>query len=91
MSPDEYRSEGTPSLSEGPDARGEPFFAYFFLAFEKKVSRRKGETASRRYRRNGYVLNQPEPGRLPGRQDKDHCKPPRCPLTNSNEPNWGYK
>ena len=67
MSPDEYRSEGTPSLSEGPDARGEPFFAYFFLAFEKKVSRRKGETASRRYRRNGYVLNQPEPGRPKGR------------------------
>jgi hypothetical protein len=24
------RSEGTPSLSEGPDARGERFFAYFF-------------------------------------------------------------
>ena len=55
MPPDECRSEGTPSLSEGPDARGEPFFAYFFLAFEKKVSRRKGETASGRYQRNGYV------------------------------------
>ena len=25
MPPDEYRSEGTPSLSEGPDARGEAF------------------------------------------------------------------
>ncbi|CAI8760351.1 hypothetical protein EMIT0P100_160063 [Pseudomonas sp. IT-P100] len=58
MSPDEYRSEGTPSLSEGPDARGEPFFACFFLAFEKKVSRRKGETLSGRYRRNGYVHHQ---------------------------------
>jgi hypothetical protein len=55
MPPDEYRNEGTPSLSEGPDARGEPFFAYFFLAFEKKVSRRKGETPSRRYRSNGYT------------------------------------
>ena len=33
MPPDEYRNEGTPSLGEGPDARGEPFFAYFFLAF----------------------------------------------------------
>jgi hypothetical protein len=59
MPPDEYRNEGTPSPSEGPDARGEPFFAYFFLAFEKKVSRRKGETIGRRYRSNGYVLKQP--------------------------------
>jgi hypothetical protein len=57
MPPDEYRNEGTPSLSEGPDARGEPFFAYFFLAFEKKVSRRKGETLSSRYRSNGYTPN----------------------------------
>ncbi|PBJ17768.1 hypothetical protein BSF44_54540 [Pseudomonas sp. ACN8] len=32
-------------------------FAYF-SAFGK-VSRRKGETISRRYRSNGYVLNQP--------------------------------
>ena len=64
MPPDECRSEGTPSPSEGPDAWGEPFFAYFFLAFEKKVSRRQGETASGHYRNNGYVLNQPEPGRL---------------------------
>ena len=68
MPPDEYRNEGTPSLSEGPDARGEPFFAYLFLAFEKKVSRRKGETVSRHNRRNGYVLNQQEPGRPRGRQ-----------------------
>ncbi|MCP2069544.1 UNVERIFIED_ORG: hypothetical protein J2Y84_004870 [Pseudomonas reinekei] len=30
MPPDEYRSEGTPSLSEGPYVRGERFFAYFF-------------------------------------------------------------
>ena len=66
MPPDEYRSEGTPSLSEGPDARGEPFFAYFFLALEKKVSRRKGETQSGRYRRNGYV-HLKENGRLSGR------------------------
>jgi len=64
MPPDECRNEGTPSLSEGPDAWGEPFGS--FLAFEKGT-RRKGETASRRYRSNGYVLNQPEPGRLSGR------------------------
>jgi hypothetical protein len=36
MPPDECRSEGTPSLSEGPDARGEPFFAYFFWRLKKK-------------------------------------------------------
>ncbi|MNT16080.1 hypothetical protein D3C72_1511680 [compost metagenome] len=30
MPPDECRSEGTPSLSEGPYVRGERFFAYFF-------------------------------------------------------------
>ena len=64
MSLDGYRSEGTPSLSEGPDARGERFFAYFFEAFVKKVSRRKGETLSGRYRRNGYVLGPQELGRL---------------------------
>ena len=55
MPPDECRSEGTPSLGEGPDVRGEPFFAYFFLAFEKKVRRRKGATLSSRYRSNGYT------------------------------------
>jgi len=69
MPPDECRSEGTPSPGEGPDVRGEPFFAYFFLAFEKKVSRRKGETISGRYRRNGYV-HHAETGRLSGRLRK---------------------
>jgi hypothetical protein len=55
MPPDEYRSEGTPSLSEGPYVRGETFG--YFGAFAK-VTRRKGETASRRYRSNGYVPDQ---------------------------------
>ncbi|CAI8900101.1 hypothetical protein EMIT0P258_30522 [Pseudomonas sp. IT-P258] len=68
MPPDEYRSEGTPSLSEGPYVRGERFLLTFLGAC-KKVSRRKGETASRRYRRNGYVLNpNHQHGRLRGRQ-----------------------
>jgi hypothetical protein len=31
MPPDEYRSEGTPSLGEGPDVRGERFFCLLFL------------------------------------------------------------
>jgi hypothetical protein len=39
MPPDEYRSEGTPSLSEGPDARGETFASFGAFA---KGSRRKG-------------------------------------------------
>jgi hypothetical protein len=56
MPPDEYRSEGTPSLSEGPYVRGETFGSFGAFA---KGTRRKGETASRRYRSNGYVLNQP--------------------------------
>ncbi len=38
---------------------GQAFFAYFFWRL-KKVSRRKGETLSGRYRGNGYVLNQQE-------------------------------
>jgi hypothetical protein len=62
MPPDGHRSEGTPSFSEVPYAWGEPFFAYFFLAFEKKVSRRKGETLSGRYRSNGYVHLQKKVG-----------------------------
>jgi hypothetical protein len=75
MPTDECRSEGTPSPGEGPDVRGEPFFAYFFLAFEKKVSRRKGETISGRYRRNGYV-HHAETGRLSGRLRKQAPQPP---------------
>ncbi|TWC45541.1 hypothetical protein FBY04_13629 [Pseudomonas sp. SJZ080] len=67
MPPDECRSEGTPSLSEGPDARGETF--WFLLGRLPKGTRRKGETASRRYRRNGYV-HPKENGRLPGRHRK---------------------
>jgi len=51
MPPDEYRSEG-------PYVRGETFGSFgSFGAFAKGI-RRKGETASRRYRSNGYVLNQ---------------------------------
>jgi len=66
MRPDEYRSEGTPSLGEGPYVRGERFLLTFLGAC-KKVSRRKGETVSRRYRNNGYVHGQQETGRLSGR------------------------
>jgi hypothetical protein len=54
MPPDECRSEGTPSPSEGPYVRGERFLLTFFGAC-KKVSRRKGETLSRHYRSNGYA------------------------------------
>src|SRR3990167_8778433 len=79
MPTDECRSEGTPSPGEGPDVRGEPFFAYFFLAFEKKVSRRKGETISGHYRRNGYV-HHAETGRLSGRLRKQaHSHSPPLP------------
>jgi len=56
MPPEEGRSEGTPSLSEGPYVRGETFG--YFGAFAK-VTRCKSGTISRRYRRNGYVLDHP--------------------------------
>ena len=55
MPPDESRSEGTPSLSERAERWDKPFFAYFFEAFVKKVSRRKGETVISNTRRNGYT------------------------------------
>ena len=67
MPPDEYRSEGTPSLSEGPYVRGETF--WFLLCRLTKGTRRKGETISRRYRSNGYVHNpNHQHGRPKGRQ-----------------------
>ena len=37
------RSEGTPQRSEGAGCGAKPFFGYFFGAFAKKVTRRKGE------------------------------------------------
>ncbi len=66
MRPDEYRSEGTPSFSEGPYVRGETFGSFGAFA---KGTRRKGETISRRYRSNGYVHGQQKTGRLEGRPD----------------------
>jgi len=65
MSPEGCRSEGTPSPSEGPDARGEPFWLLFWRL--KKVTRCKSGTISRRYRRNGYVHKQEH-----GRQTNRH-------------------
>jgi len=37
------RSEGTPQRSEGAGCGAKTFFGYFFGAFAKKVTRRKGE------------------------------------------------
>ena len=64
MPPDECRSEGTPSPGEGPDVGAKTFASFGAFA---KGSRRKGETISSRYRSNGYVLSQQEPGRPEGR------------------------
>ncbi len=64
MPPDECRSEGTPSLGEVPYAWGKPFWVLLWRL--TKGPRRKGETLSGRYRRNGYVHPQ-EIGRLSGR------------------------
>ncbi|MGF6141936.1 hypothetical protein QF013_005612 [Pseudomonas laurylsulfatiphila] len=65
MRPDEYRSEGTPSLSEGPYVRGETF--WLLLGRLPKVTRCKSGTISRRYQKNGYVHSQKKTGRLSGR------------------------
>ena len=72
MRPDGSRSEGTPSPSERAERRSKRFLLTFLGAC-KKVSRRKGETVSGRYRSNGYVLKKyvaadihpPHPSPLP--------------------------
>ena len=53
MPPDQSRSEGTPSLSEGPYVRAETF--WLLLGRLPKVTRRKGGTPRSRYRSNGYT------------------------------------
>ncbi len=63
VSPDGYRN-AEPRRGAGRSGRA---FLGTFLAL-KKVPRRKGETASRRYRRNGYVHHQQEHSRPKGRQ-----------------------
>jgi hypothetical protein len=50
------RSEGTLSLSEGPNERGK--IPLVTLGLFSKVTRCKSETNSSRYRRNGYTPNQ---------------------------------
>ena len=55
------------ALARGRTLGASLFLLIFFLAFEKKVSRRKGETLSRRYRSNEYVHSQQHTGRLSGR------------------------
>ena len=50
------RNEGMPSISEAPNDRGKS--AWLLTAGPRRllqVTRRKGETNSRRYRRNGYA------------------------------------
>ncbi len=80
MPPDECRSEGTPSLSEGPDAGARPLLP---LGRLPKGVDRQVETMSGRYRRNGYVLSQQESGRLPGRH-REQARSHRSPTTKRN-------
>ena len=54
-----------PSLGEAPSGGAKPFWLLFWRL--KKVTRRKGGTASGRYRSNGYVPDQQEQGQLSGR------------------------
>ncbi len=53
--------------ASGPNVRVKRF-GYFWAS--AKVTRRKGETLSSRYRSNGYSQNTPQPGRPKGRQGK---------------------
>ena len=53
LRPDQSRSEGTPSPSEWAERRSKPFGLPFRRL--EKVTRRKGETLSSRYQKNGYV------------------------------------
>ncbi|PMX01463.1 hypothetical protein C1X59_11210 [Pseudomonas sp. FW215-R2] len=79
MPPDESRSEGTPSLSEVPNAGAQRFG--YFGAFAK-VTRRKGETASGSTRSNGYSQRTPKAWsaqRPPRRQKKGQPKLPKMP------------
>jgi hypothetical protein len=50
--PEQCRSEGMPSHSEAPNGGAR---ALWLLSRFSKVTRCKSETASRRYRRNGYA------------------------------------
>ena len=54
------RSEGMPSLGEAPNVRGK---ALWLLSRFSKVTRCKSETASSRYRRNGYAPELTSPRR----------------------------
>ncbi len=60
-----------PSLGEAPSGGAKPFWLLFWRL--KKVTRRKGGTLSRRYRSNGYVPVQQNPGPLSG----SHREPAR--------------
>ncbi|WP_158309788.1 hypothetical protein [Pseudomonas ogarae] len=74
-----------PSLSEAPSGGAE---AFCLLLRFSKVSRCKSGTASRRYRNNGYVLNQQNPGHLSGHlreQARSHKKIPN-PRQHKGEP-----
>ena len=62
LRPDQYRSEGTPSLSERAERRSKRF--WLLLRRLSKVTRRKGGTLRSRYRSNGYVPDQSEHHRL---------------------------
>jgi hypothetical protein len=57
MPSDEFRNEGTPSHSEGPNAGAQTFGSFGAFA---KGTRRKGETASHPPPQN-RIFTQPEP------------------------------
>jgi len=74
MPPDGYRSEGTPSLSEGPYVRGRALWSLW----RSKVTRRKGGTISRHHRNNGYAPKTRIKRSQPLAAPTDHRSPTPC-------------
>ncbi|WP_168188505.1 hypothetical protein [Pseudomonas sp. A25(2017)] len=70
-----------PSLGEAPSGGAE---ALWLLSRFSKVTRRQGGTLSRRYRSNGYVLDQQNPGHL-REHARSHKKIPN-PRQHKGEP-----
>ncbi|VVM67466.1 hypothetical protein PS631_01626 [Pseudomonas fluorescens] len=73
------RSEGTPERSAGAVCGSEPFFGYFFGAFAKKVTRRKGERRPHCHNRK-WISSQNKQQTTNHRSNRHNPNPPPRPL-----------
>jgi len=76
------RSEGTPERSAGAVCGSEPFFGYFFGAFAKKVTRRKGERGPHCHNRK-WISSQ---NKQQTTNHKPQIKPPQPEPTTASAP-----